>query len=47
MHTPDLLIRYAMDTWNRLGEDLLNRLVDTMEHRVKAVIDAEGWYTKY
>jgi len=45
--TLDLLIRCAIDTWNRLGEDLLNRLIDTMERRVKAVIEAEGWYTKY
>lgn len=45
--TLDLLIRCAIDTWERLGEQLLNRLIDTMEHRVKAVLDAEGWYTKY
>ena len=45
--TLDLLIRSAMDTWDRLGEDLLNRLIDTMERRVKAVIEAKGWYTKY
>ena len=45
--TLDLLIRYAMDIWNRLGESLLNRLVNIMEYRVKAVIEAEGWYIKY
>jgi len=45
--TLDLLIRCAIDTWERLGEDLLNRLIDTMVHRVEAVIKAEGWYTKY
>jgi hypothetical protein len=36
-----------MDTWDRLKEGLLNRLIDTIERRVKAVIDAEGWYIKY
>jgi hypothetical protein len=36
-----------MDTWERLGEDLFNRLIDTMERKVKAVVEAEGWYTKY
>jgi hypothetical protein len=45
--TLDLLIRAVMDTWERLGEDLFNTLIDTMERRVKAVVEAEGWYTKY
>lgn len=45
--TLDLLIRCAIDTWERIGEELLNKLIDTMVHRVKAVIDAERWYTKY
>jgi hypothetical protein len=45
--TLDLLIRCVIDTWDRLGEDLMNRLIDTIERRVKAVIDTEGWYTKY
>jgi transposase len=38
----DLWIRYAMDTWDRLGEDLLNRLINAMECRVRAVINAKG-----
>lgn len=25
----------------------LNRLIDTMEHRVEAIVKANGWYTKY
>ena len=45
--TLDLLIRCAIDMWERLGKELLNRLIDTMERRVKAVIEAEGWYSKY
>jgi hypothetical protein len=45
--TLDLLIRAVMDTWERLGEDLFNTLIDTMERRVKVVVEAEGWYTKY
>lgn len=45
--TLDLLIRCAIDTQDRLGEELLNRLIDTIVHRVKAVLDTEGWYTKY
>jgi hypothetical protein len=45
--TLDLLIRCAINTWDKLGESLLNKLINTIEARVKAVIDAEGWYTKY
>jgi hypothetical protein len=47
VETLDLLIRCAIDKWNRQGEELLNRLIDTMVNRVKAVIEAKGWYTKY
>ncbi len=45
--TLEHLIKCAIDTWDRMGEQLLNKLIDTMERRVKAVLDAEGWYTKY
>jgi hypothetical protein len=45
--TLDLLIRCTMDIWERLKEELLNKLIDIMERRVKAVIEAEGWYAKY
>jgi hypothetical protein len=45
--TLEHLIKYVMDTWDRMGEQLLNRLIDKMERRVKAVLDTEGWYTKY
>jgi transposase len=30
-----------------LGDAILCRLSDTMPKRVQAVLDAEGWYTKY
>jgi transposase len=45
--TLDLLIRCAIATWERLEESMLNRLIDTMKHRVDAVLEANGWYTKY
>jgi hypothetical protein len=45
--TLNLLIKCIMDTWDKLGEDLFNKLINTMERKVKAVIDAEGWYKKY
>jgi hypothetical protein len=45
--TLDYLIQCAIHTWDQLREALLNRLLDTMEHRVQAVLKANGWYTKY
>ncbi len=42
-----LLIRCAIATWENLSEQILTRLLDSMVHRVDAVIKANGWYTKY
>jgi transposase len=33
--------------WWDIGEDVLNRLIDSMPDRVQAVLKAKGWYTKY
>ena len=33
--------------WNRLDVDLLRRLVESMPRRIQAVIDANGYMTKY
>lgn len=43
----DALCRAAIDIWEDFEEDLLNRLVLGMRKRLKAVIKAKGWYTKY
>lgn len=45
--TLDYLIECAGITWLEMSQGTLNRLIDTMEHRVEAVIQANGWYTKY
>jgi hypothetical protein len=45
--TLDYLIQCAIQTRATLEFSLLNRLMDIMEHRVEAVIEAKGWYTKY
>lgn len=42
-----LLIRAAQEAWHMLEDRVLIRLSETMPHRVKAVIAAKGWYTKY
>jgi hypothetical protein len=33
--------------WEALPEDLFEKLVESMQRRVKAVKKAKGWYTKY
>lgn len=43
----DLLVECAIATWKAMPEELLTKLVDTMVNRVAAVIQADGWYTKY
>jgi transposase len=52
-HAPDTadtlewLIRAVKEAWNNIDNQILERLSNTMPHRVKAVIEANGWYTKY
>lgn len=45
--THAILIEKAREAWNILDLDILVHLSATMPHRVQAIIDAEGWYTKY
>ena len=33
--------------WQMIPEELLHDLASSMERRISAVIEAEGWYTKY
>jgi hypothetical protein len=34
-------------TWDTLDQDLFNKLGASMNDRIKAVIVAKGWHTKY
>lgn len=45
--THAILIAKAQEAWDLLDLDILANLSHTMPHRVQAIIDAEGWYTKY
>ncbi|KAJ0134835.1 Uncharacterized protein HZ326_22103 [Fusarium oxysporum f. sp. albedinis] len=45
--TQHALILAAMEAWDNLEDRILKNLCETMPNRVTAVIDAEGWYTKY
>ena len=33
--------------WTMIESEIMDDLVRSMERRVKAVIAADGWYTKY
>lgn len=41
------LVATAVGCWEDLEKDVLQHLVETMNHRLTAVIAANGWYTKY
>lgn len=41
------LINAAIEVWEELPEEVLQRLVMSMRRRMQAVIDADGWYTRY
>jgi len=36
-----------LEVWWKIGEDVLNWLVDSMGDYVQALIDAKGWYTGF
>jgi hypothetical protein len=42
-----LLVKTAIEVWEDFKVDLFNRLVESIERRLQAVIDSKGWYTKY
>ncbi len=58
-HRPDLLtmqgdekvlaalIETAQLVWNHIRDEVMNKLIVTMVHCAKAVLEADGWYTKY
>ena len=41
------LIDACKEAWQLIGDELLETLVQSMYHRMEAVIHAEGWQTKY
>jgi len=42
-----VLKRRLMEIWWDIGDGVLKDLIDSMPHRVRALLDARGWYTKY
>lgn len=45
--TKKKLIEAEVKAWDKIDETVLNNLIETMDHRLQHVIDAQGWYTKY
>lgn len=43
----EALIAAAQEAWNGLADRILEKLSNMMVYRVQAVLEAEGWYTKY
>ena len=37
----------GQDIWSKIPIDYMIKLVDSMPHRINAVIRAKGWHTKY
>ena len=43
----ELLIQVAQKAGDEIEDHILKQLSNTMVHCVKAVIQAEGWFTEY
>lgn len=41
------LIEAAIEAWDGLGAEILDKMSISMKKRCQAVLDADGWYTKY
>ena len=41
------LCEAAISVWEDIDNSLLTRLIDSIPNRIKAVINIQGWYTKY
>ena len=42
-----VLRTWLTEVWWDIGEEVLNRLLDSIPHRVQALLAVECWYTKY
>jgi len=43
----EALIKAAVIVWDEIKEEVLDKLLLSMVWRLEAVIEADGWYTKY
>jgi hypothetical protein len=48
VHSSDKKLREAIqEAWESISHGRIRELVRSMRERCKAVIEADGWYTKY
>jgi hypothetical protein len=45
--TLDILIETVKEAWQQIYLSISERLSESMPRRVQAIIDSNGWYTKY
>ena len=43
----ECMVKALQEDWTALKDELFEKLAVSMMDRIKAVIKAEGWYTKY
>ena len=43
----ETLWKTLKEIWTLIDEDMMKGLIESMNRRIKAVIDANEWYTKY
>jgi transposase len=43
----DKLARVIVEAWEAIPQDCTDGLIKSMDNRVNAILDAEGWHTKY
>ena len=43
----ECMIKALEEGWDALKDELFEKLAVSMKKRIKAVLKAEGWYTKY
>ena len=42
-----LLKEHLHQIWWDIGEEVLNQLIESVPGRVQAVLEADGWYTRF
>ena len=41
------MINAMLNVWSEVGRELRDNLINSMTTRVNAVLEAEGWYTRF
>ena len=41
------LVEALQEAWAAINEEFLTKLVESMERRIKTIIETDGWHTRY